>query len=41
MRQTELSLSTRDRQSLSEFRSKGMYRARELNRAHILAAPDR
>ena len=41
MRQTELSLSKRDRQTLDEFRSKGMHMARELNRAHILAALDR
>ena len=41
MRQTELSLSKRDRQTLDEFRSKGIHMARELNRAHILAALDR
>ena len=41
MRQTELSLSKRDRQTLDEFRSKGMHMARELNRAHILTALDR
>jgi hypothetical protein len=41
MRQTELSLSKRDRQTLNAFRSKGMHMARELNRAHILAALDR
>jgi transposase len=41
MRQTELSLSKRDRQALDEFRSKGRHMARELNRAHILAALDR
>jgi transposase len=41
MRQTELSLSKQDRQTLDEFRSKGMHMARELNRGHILAALDR
>ena len=41
MRQTELSLSRRDRRTLDELRSKGMHMARELNRAHILAALDR
>jgi hypothetical protein len=41
MRQTELSLSKRDRQTLNAFRSKSMHMARELNRAHILAALDR
>src|ERR1700693_6368404 len=41
MRQTELLLSKRDRQTLDEFRSQGMHMARELNRAHILAALDR
>jgi hypothetical protein len=40
MRQTELLLSKRDRQALDEFRSQGMHMARELNRAHILAALD-
>ncbi len=41
MRQTELSLSKQDRQTLDEFRSQGMHMARELNRAHILAGLDR
>jgi Homeodomain-like domain len=41
MRQTELLLSKRDRQTLDEFRFQGMHMARELNRAHILAALDR
>ena len=41
MRQTELTLSQKDRQSLKEFCSKGNHMARELNRAHILAALDR
>jgi transposase len=38
MRQTELKLSHKDRRTLEEFRSKGRHMARELNRAHILAA---
>ena len=41
MRQTELKLSPKDRRTLKEFRSKGSHMARELNRAHILAALDR
>src|ERR1700722_17944056 len=41
MRQTELRLNKRDRQVVDEFRSKGLHMARELNRAHILAALDR
>jgi hypothetical protein len=41
MRQTELSLSKRERRIVDEFRSKGLHRAREFNRAHILAALDR
>ena len=41
MRQTELSLSKRERESLQAFRSKGEHMAREFNRAHILAALDR
>ncbi|HUN91948.1 MAG TPA: helix-turn-helix domain-containing protein [Burkholderiaceae bacterium] len=40
MRQTELSLSNKDRKALDECRSKGLRRAREVNRAHILAALD-
>jgi hypothetical protein len=40
MRQTELSLNKRDRRIVDEFRSKGLHRAREFNRAHILAALD-
>ena len=40
MRQTELSLSRRDRRMVDEFRSKGLHMAREFNRAHILAALD-
>ncbi len=41
MRQTKLKLSQKDRQRLEKFRSKGNHMARELNRAHILAALDR
>ena len=41
MRQTELRLSKQERESVESFRSKGAHRAREFNRAHILAALDR
>ena len=41
MRQTELRLPARDRQIIEEVRSKGVHHAREVNRAHILAALDR
>lgn len=41
MRQTELRLSASDRQAIEEVRSKGLHHAREVNRAHILAALDR
>lgn len=41
MRQTELKLSPKDRRTLKGFRAKGRHMARELNRAHILAALDR
>ena len=41
MRQTDLSLNKQDRRVVDEFRSKGLHRAREFNRAHILAALDR
>jgi len=41
MRQTELSLSKKDREALETFRTKGLHMAREVNRAHILAALDR
>ena len=40
MRQTELTLSNKDRRVLDEWRSKGLRHAREVNRAHILAALD-
>ena len=38
MRQTELSLSKRERAAVQAFRSKGEHMAREFNRAHILSA---
>ena len=41
MRQTELSLSKRERETVQQFRSKGEHMAREFNRAHILLALDR
>ena len=41
MRQTGLSLTKKDRQALKAFRGKGLHMAREVNRAHILAALDR
>jgi len=41
MHQTELTLSKREREAVQQFRSKGAHRAREFNRAHILAALDR
>lgn len=41
MRQTELCLTKKDRRAVEEFRSKGSHMAREVNRAHILAALDR
>ena len=40
MRQTDLTLSSRDRKALAEYRSKGLRHVREVNRAHILAALD-
>jgi hypothetical protein len=40
MRQTELTLSKADRERVEECRSKGLRHAREVNRAHILAALD-
>jgi hypothetical protein len=41
MHQTELILSNQDRRTVDAFRAKGLHRAREFNRAHILAALDR
>lgn len=40
MRQNKLTLSNKDRRALDEWRSKGLRHAREVNRAHILAALD-
>jgi hypothetical protein len=41
MRQTELHLSDEDRELINAYRSKGLHHAREVNRAHVLAALDR
>jgi hypothetical protein len=41
MRQTELRLSRKDKQTVEEVRAKGLHHSREINRAHILAALDR
>ncbi len=41
MRQTELRLSRKDKQTVEAIRAKGLHHAREVNRAHILAALDR
>jgi hypothetical protein len=41
MRRTRFCLSSKDRQEVEEVRSKGLHHAREVNRAHILAALDR
>ena len=41
MRQTELRLTKQERKTVDTLRSKGEHRAREFNRAHILAALDR
>jgi Homeodomain-like domain len=41
MQQTELKLSARDRRIVEEVRSKGVHRAREVNRAHVLWCLDR
>jgi hypothetical protein len=38
MRQTELHLSVEDRKLLDSYRRKGQHAAREVNRAHLLAA---
>lgn len=40
MQQTELTLSAADRRRVQQWRSKGLRHAREVNRAHILAALD-
>ena len=41
MRQTELHLADEDRELIDSYRSKGLHHAREVNRAHVLAALDR
>jgi len=41
MRRIVIKLTAAQRQTLSAFRSKGCHSAREINRAHILAALDR
>ena len=41
MRQTELHLTEEDRTTIDEIRSKGVHRAREVNRAHVLSSLDR
>ena len=41
MRQTELRLTRKDRQLVDSVRTKGLHSAREVNRAHMLAALDR
>jgi hypothetical protein len=41
MRQTELHLNDEDRKVIDAYRAKGLHHAREVNRAHILAALDR
>lgn len=41
MRQTELLLTDEDRRVVDEIRTKGLHRAREVNRAHVLSAMDR
>ena len=41
MRRTELHLTKKDRELIASFRAKGLHLAREVNRAHILAALDR
>lgn len=41
MRQTELRLTSKDRELIQSYRTKGLRHAREVNRAHILCALDR
>jgi transposase len=41
MRQTELRLTSKDRELIESYRTKGLHHAREVNRAHILSALDR
>jgi transposase len=40
MRQIQIQLSAQDRRKIDAFRSQGLHLAREVNRAHILAALD-
>ncbi len=40
MRQTELHLSSEDRDAVQALRSKGIHHSREVNRAHMLACLD-
>lgn len=40
MRQTQLNLTEEDRRLVEAYRTKGLHHAREINRAHILAALD-
>lgn len=41
MRQTEIHVTAKDRELIESYRTKGLHRAREVNRAHILSALDR
>jgi len=41
MSRVQFRLSSKDRELIEQVRSKGMHHAREVNRAHILAALDR
>ena len=41
MRQTGMHLADGDRELIESYRAKGMHRAREINRAHVLSALDR
>jgi len=41
MRQAELHLTDKDRELIESYRAKGLRHAREVNRAHVLAALDR
>ena len=41
MRQTELHLTDEARELIDSYRSQGLHHAREVNRAHVLAALDR
>jgi transposase len=41
MRPTQMNLTSDDRALIDEIRGKGLHRAREVNRAHVLASLDR